>query len=55
MRTLYLAMEPPETDQNRVQWSYLRYAGIGVEFFAGLAALTILGVFLTAAWAPRRS
>ena len=46
MRTLYLAMAPPETDQNRVQWSYLRYAGIGVEFFAGLAALTILGVFL---------
>lgn len=46
MRTLYLAMTPPETDQNRVQWSYLRFAGTGVEFFSSIAVLTLLGVFL---------
>ena len=45
MRTLDLAMTS-EIDQDRVQWSYLRYMGTGVEFFASIAALTLFGVFL---------
>jgi len=45
MRTLDLAMTS-EIDQGRVQWSYLRYMGTGVEFFASIAALTLFGVFL---------
>ena len=44
--TLYLAMATSETDQDRVQWSYLRYIGTGVEFFSAVAILTFLGIFL---------
>lgn len=46
MRTLDLTMTPPERDQNQIQWSYLRYAGTGIEFFASIALLTLFGVFL---------
>lgn len=46
MRTLSLAMDSSEKDQNRVQWSYLRYAGTGIEFFSTIAVLTLLGTFL---------
>lgn len=46
MRTLYLAMAPSEIDQDRVQWSYLRFAGTGIEFFATIALLSILGTYL---------
>lgn len=46
MRTLDFVMDPSETDQDRVQWSYLRYIGTGVEFFSAVAILTFLGIFL---------
>lgn len=42
---LDVTMPPADDEQKRVERSYLRYAGAGVEFFAGVAALTLLGVW----------
>lgn len=39
-------MAPSDDERKRVEQSYLRYAGAGVEFFAAIAVLTLLGVWV---------
>ena len=39
-------MAPSEDDRKRVERSYFRFAGVGVEYFATLAVLALLGVWL---------
>lgn len=46
--TIPFTMSSTSDDPNRVQWSYLRYAGVGVEFFATIALLTLLGTAIDA-------
>jgi ATP synthase protein I len=41
-----VTMAPSDDDQKRIEQSYLRYTGAGLEFFAGIAVLTIIGVWL---------
>jgi F0F1-type ATP synthase assembly protein I len=45
-RDVDVAMAGSDDDQKRTEQSYLRYAGAGVEFFATLVVLTLLGVWL---------
>jgi F0F1-type ATP synthase assembly protein I len=45
-RDLDVAMTAPDDDRKRTEQSYLRYAGAGVEFFATIVVLTLLGVWL---------
>lgn len=36
----------PHGDRQRAERSYLRFAGVGIEFVATIVALTLLGVWL---------
>ncbi len=45
-RDLDVAMTASDDDRKRTEQSYLRYAGAGVEFFATIIVLTLLGVWL---------
>lgn len=48
LRTWRNPVTPSRDDQKRIERSYLRYAGAGVEFFAAIAVLSLLGVWLDA-------
>lgn len=37
---------PRDDDRRRVERSYLRFAGVGVEFAATIVVLTVLGIWL---------
>jgi F0F1-type ATP synthase assembly protein I len=39
-------MAPADDERRRVERSYLRYATTGVEFFATIAVLALLGLWL---------
>jgi len=45
-RDLDVAMTASDDDRKRTEQSYLRYAGSGVEFFATIVVLTLLGLWL---------
>lgn len=45
-RDLYPAMTSPDDDRQRVERSYFRFLGVGIEFAVTIVALTVLGVWL---------
>jgi len=45
-RDLDVAMTASDDDRKRVEQSYLRYVGSGVEFFVTIIVLTLLGLWL---------
>lgn len=45
-RDLHNAMPAPRGDRGRIERSYLRYATTGIEFFATIAVLALLGLWL---------
>lgn len=46
MSDLCLAMATPDDERKRVEQSYLRYIGSGVEYFATLVLLALAGMWL---------
>lgn len=46
MGTLCLAMTSPDDERKRVEQSYMRFAGAGIEFFATITVLALFGTWL---------
>jgi F0F1-type ATP synthase assembly protein I len=45
-RDLYIPVTPPNDEPGHVERSYLRFAGVGIEFAATIAILTLFGIWV---------